>query len=125
MDFESDLVLDPSEPLVTPLVFGTYRLKGEVLDDSASQALRLFWQQGRPLLLDGASKYRNTDMVLKIMKKFPGCQLGWKVDPRAMDKNLKGFVEALADHSIPHHRIFRIYITIVLINIESLESIFQ
>lgn len=55
--------------LTVPLVFGTYRIKGEVLRDSLCQALQYFRQQGRPLLIDGATKYGNIDVVLKAMKK--------------------------------------------------------
>eukprot|EP00092_Neocalanus_flemingeri_P009350 GFUD01010062.1.p1 GENE.GFUD01010062.1~~GFUD01010062.1.p1 ORF type:complete len:1099 (-),score=183.15 GFUD01010062.1:71-3367(-) len=96
------------EMLAVPLVFGTYRIKGEVLDDSASQALHLFRQQGRPLLLDGAAKYGNTDVVLKIMKRFPEAELGWKVESKSREKSVQEFVQALAENHIPHHRVFRI-----------------
>ena len=64
---ESDTTSANSNILPVPVVFGTYRLKREVLEDSASQALHLFRQQGRPLLLDGAAKYANTETVMKIM----------------------------------------------------------
>ena len=94
--------------LSVPLVFGTYRIKGEVLDDSASQALQLFRQQGRPLLLDGAAKYGNTAMIMKIMKRFPEAELGWKVESKGREKSLQAFVETLAENHIPQHRVFRI-----------------
>lgn len=55
--------------LTVPLVFGTYRIKGEVLRDSLCQALQYFRQQGRPLLIDSATKYGNTDVVLKAMRR--------------------------------------------------------
>eukprot|EP00091_Calanus_sinicus_P005335 TRINITY_DN1577_c0_g1_i3.p1 TRINITY_DN1577_c0_g1~~TRINITY_DN1577_c0_g1_i3.p1 ORF type:complete len:181 (-),score=37.95 TRINITY_DN1577_c0_g1_i3:1242-1784(-) len=97
-----------SQIVPVPLVFGTYRIKGEVLDDSACQALQLFREQGRPLLLDGAAKYGNTEVVMKIMKRFPEAELGWKVEAKSREKSVQAFIQALAENHILHHRIFRI-----------------
>jgi hypothetical protein len=111
----------------TPLVFGTYKLHGEILSDSLHQALALFQQQGRPLLVDTAAKYGNIATVAAVLQDFPGAVLGWKVDWRGVrgygakydnpdDKiahpsllaELDKFLCALRDHSISIHRVFRI-----------------
>lgn len=112
------------EQISTPLVYGTYRLYGEVLEDSLNQAMLLFQQQYRPLLVDSAEKYNNLDTIIKVMKKYPALELGWKVEYKATrdtyrDKNnettremffesVMKLISVFQINSIPIHRIFRI-----------------
>ena len=69
-----------AEGITAVFVFGTYKLKGEILHDSLGQALQLLQQQGRPALVDGAHKYQNLDTVLSVMQRFPASELGYKLE---------------------------------------------
>ena len=115
------------EYLTTPLVFGTYRLNGLILEDSLNQAMYLFGQQKRPLLVDSASKYSNISTILKLMKSS-SFELGWKVDWKgkkgmnsddetslpptrgqySIYQDLKGLKNMLIENNISIKRIFRI-----------------
>ena len=115
------------EYLTTPLVFGTYRLNGLILEDSLNQAKYLFGQQKRPLLVDSASKYSNISTILKLMKSS-SFELGWKVDWKgkkgmnsddetslpptrgqySIYQDLKGLKNMLIENNISIKRIFRI-----------------
>ena len=68
------------------LVFGTYKLNGDILKDSAMQALDSLYNNGYDLLLDSAVKYGNTDTLVEIQKQIPIVKIGWKL---SHEKNLR------------------------------------
>ena len=61
-------------------VFGTYRLKHEVLEIAASQAIHLMTQHGiaQPLI-DTAVSYNNAPVIASILQKFPHVRVGTKL----------------------------------------------
>jgi hypothetical protein len=68
------------------LIFGTYKLSGDILKDSAMQALDSLYNNGYDLLLDSAVKYGNTNTLIKIQKQIPMVKIGWKL---SHEKSLK------------------------------------
>lgn len=65
---------------MTEIVFGTYRLKHEVLEIAAEQAINLMISHGiaQPLL-DTAVSYHNTSIIQKLISKYPNVRVGTKL----------------------------------------------
>lgn len=68
------------------LVFGTYRLKGNVLIDSVNQAMSYFSSLNRHLLIDTAVKYNHNEILKDVFSRNTNVKISWKIEPGNKDK---------------------------------------
>ena len=63
----------------TRFVFGTYKLKGEVLSNALDTAVRAFSETQSRVLIDTAVLYRNDKEIVKCMEKYRHVLVGSKI----------------------------------------------
>ena len=90
-------------------VFGTYRLKGKLLEIALDQAVSEMIKAGYAApMVDTAVMYRNNAQVLKCMCKYPNVMVGSKIKHSGdvAKSELKGLVETFGDrlHRVLLHR---------------------
>ena len=61
------------------LIFGTYRLKPEILDIAIDQALNQIINFDDEPMLDTAVIYNNSDSIKTALSKFPNLKIGTKI----------------------------------------------